>query len=233
MMFRRSCQCLVTLGAVSLSACVIGPPPQPDDPLYAPVMTPSAQRSAPQNGSLFSPNRGMDLYSDNTAGRVGDIITVLLQETTVSQKSSNVEVVKEQDITIPEAAGAAGTLLGNNIGGLGSSVGTDLTSDREFLGEADAGQRNNLRGNISVTVVDVWPNGALVIRGEKWMTLNRGDEYIRIRGLVRPQDVRQDNTVLSTKIANARITYSGTGSLADSQSMGWLSRFFNSAYWPF
>ncbi|MEJ2444755.1 MAG: flagellar basal body L-ring protein FlgH [Exilibacterium sp.] len=77
------------------------------------------------------------------------------------------------------------------------------------------------------------PSGNLVVRGEKWMTLNRGEEYIRIRGIVRPEDISQSNTVASTKLANAHISYSGTGSLAESQEMGWLARFFNSAYFPF
>src|SRR5690606_1207428 len=97
---------------------------------------------------------------------------------------------------------------------------TNIRSDREFTGEAEADQSNRLNGNISVTVVDIYPNGTLVIRGEKWMTLNRGEEFIRLSGLVRPDDVTPENTVLSTRIANARITYSGTGELADSQQMG-------------
>jgi len=71
------------------------------------------------------------------------------------------------------------------------------------------------------------------VRGEKWITLNRGDEYIRISGIIRPEDVSQENTISSTKLANARISYSGTGELAESQSMGWVSRFFNNPLWPF
>ena len=77
------------------------------------------------------------------------------------------------------------------------------------------------------------PNGNLMVRGEKWMTLNNGDEYIRIRGMLRKEDVTLQNTVSSTKLANARISYGGTGDLANSQKMGWLSKFFNSIYWPF
>lgn len=84
-----------------------------------------------------------------------------------------------------------------------------------------------------MTVAEVLPNGNLVVRGEKWMTLNRGDEFIRISGIVRPDDISPNNTVVSTRLANAQISYSGTGTLADSQSMGWLARFFNSEYWPF
>ena len=174
-----------------LSACVIGPSPQPNDPYFAPVMQPTPAAARPTNGSLYR-DGALTLFADQKAARVGDILTVLLQENTISTKSSNVEVTKESETSIPEA-----TLLGRGVSVLGNGLGADLSSEREFVGEADASQRNNLRGDISVTVVDIWPNGALVLRGEKWMTLNRGDEYIRFSGSVRPQDIRQDNTVLS------------------------------------
>ena len=84
-----------------------------------------------------------------------------------------------------------------------------------------------------VTIADVLPNGLLVIRGEKWMTLTNGQEFIRISGLIRPDDVASNNTVSSTKVADARISYSGTGDLAAANKQGWASRFFNSSVWPF
>lgn len=211
-----------------LGACASQPRTAPDDPHFAPVMAPAPQPLAGSNGSLFQTSGAMDLFSDRKATRVGDIITIMLDEATVSQKSSNVGISKESDVTVPEAS-----FLGRGITAGGLTLGANLGAQREFSGEADAAQRNNLRGNITVSVVDVWPNGTLVIRGEKWMTLNHGDEFIRISGLVRPDDVTPENTVLSTKVANARISYSGTGDLAESQSMGWLGRFFNGSYWPF
>lgn len=223
---------LGVVGALGLTGCVIHQAPVPNDPHYAPVMVPTAHQPLPHNGSLFTPNNDMDLFTDRKARRVGDILTVVLQEKTVSKKSSNVDVSKESDISVPEVAGAAGTLLGKSVGLGGLSLGTDLSTEREFKGEADAAQSNNLLGDVAVSVVNIWPNGTLEIRGEKWITLNRGDEFIRISGLVRPDDVTPQNTVLSTKVANARIAYSGTGALAQSGSMGWLSRFFNSSLWP-
>lgn len=217
--------------AMVLSACVVHQPPQPNDPYYAPVLKPSSVAQPPSKGSLYSHNSAISLFDDRKATQVGDIITVLLQESTSSSKSSNVEVIKESDTQI--APGGAGTILGSqpSLGEFGLS--SSLSGEREFKGEADADQSNRLSGSISVTVVDVFPNGTLLIRGEKWITLNRGNEYIRISGLVRPEDVSPDNMIMSTKIANARIAYSGTGELADSQEMGWLSRFFNSPIWPF
>jgi flagellar L-ring protein precursor FlgH len=82
-------------------------------------------------------------------------------------------------------------------------------------------------------VVQVLANQNLLVRGEKWLTLNNGDEYIRLTGVVRPADVSPTNEIASTKIANARIQYSGTGSFATAQEEGWLSGFFSSEYWPF
>src|SRR5690606_4314762 len=102
-----------------------------------------------------------------------------------------------------------------------------------FNGEADANQSNSLTGPITVTVADVLPNGLLAVRGEKWITLNNGDELIRLSGLIRPEAVGPDNSVLSTRIADARITYSGTGAFANASKPGWLSQFFMSPVWPF
>jgi flagellar L-ring protein precursor FlgH len=83
-----------------------------------------------------------------------------------------------------------------------------------------------------VHVLKVLPNGNLMIRGEKWLTLNNGDEYIRLTGVIRPKDINSNNTILSTKVANARIQYAGTGSFADANEQGWLTKFFNSSWWP-
>lgn len=218
----------VVAALLALSACVINQPVAPDDPYYAPVLVPGAAPAEPTNGSLYRGNSGIELFADRKATRVGDIITVVLQERTTSSKSSNIEITKDNEIT-----GSIGGLAGLNPTHNGNPLSTDLRSEREFTGEADADQSNRLQGNISVTVVDVFPNGTLAVRGEKWITLNRGDEYIRISGLVRPDDVTPENTVLSTRIANARITYSGEGDIANSQRMGWLGNFFNNPIWPF
>jgi len=221
-------RCIAALATVLLSGCVIQQPIVPNDPYYAPVMAPSKVPVENTNGSLFRDNVALTLYSDRKARRVGDIITIVLQERTSSSKTSNIGIVKDNEATIP-----AGMLLGVIPTSDEIPLDTGISAEREFKGEAEADQSNRLTGNISVTVVDVYPNGTLSIRGEKWMTLNRGDEYIRISGLVRPDDVTPENTVVSTKIANARITYSGEGDIANSQKMGWVTNFFNNPLWPF
>ncbi len=220
---------LLTLGVVLVvSGCAVSTPVKPGDPAYAPVMSLPQAQQQPHDGSLFLAGNGLQLFADRKATRVGDVITIVLDERTVSQKTNNVSISKESD-----ASFNAGPILGTNPTYKNLSLDTDIQQDRDFEGEADADQSNSLQGNITVTVSDILPNGNLVVRGEKWMMLTRGDEYIRISGILRPEDVTPENTVPSNRLANARISYSGTGELADSTEMGWITKFFNSPIWPF
>jgi len=221
---------ILILCITNLSGCMGNEKIKPGDPYYAPTI--SASEAMPQrtDGSLYQDSYGLALFGDRKAHFVGDIITITLSESTVSKKSSNVNVKKDNTTVFNSGAG---TLLGTNpkIGQL--NLGTNIAQNRQFGGNSGADQSNSLLGNITVTVAEILPNGNLVVRGEKWMTLNSGDEFIRISGIVRPDDVAPDNTIVSTRLANAKISYSGTGTLADSQKMGWLSKFFNSSLWPF
>jgi flagellar L-ring protein precursor FlgH len=123
-------------------------------------------------------------------------------------------------------------LLG--LGLLGSAdMNAELQSSKAFKGKGKTDQSNQLNGAISVTVVEVLPNGNLKIRGEKRVTLNQGDEFVRLSGIVRPVDITPANTILSDRIADATFMYTGEGALADSSTKGWLSRVLNSAWFPF
>jgi len=168
------------------------------------------------------------LFEDQRARRVGDILTIVLQETTNASKSASLETNRDNDIDI-----SAPTLLGGGVTKDGDAVlAADLDSSQEFDGEGSTEQSNSLTGRVTVTVTEVLPNGYLMVRGEKVPTLNRGDEFIRFSGIVRPLDIRTDNTVLSTQVADAQIIYSGSGEVAEASRHGWLSRFFL-AFWPF
>jgi flagellar L-ring protein precursor FlgH len=227
---------LVILSLVFIVGCAGQNPVRPNDPKFAPVVPISPAKPKFEEGSLYHQGYGLALFGNTNNHRVGDIITIILDERTVSSKSSAVAIDKESTNSLLE--NGAATVLGKDttkslpvIGDV--TVPLQSQQSREFAGDASADQSNRLQGNISVTITDVLPNGNLVVRGEKWLTLNSGDEYIRISGYLRPQDVTLNNTVISTKLANAQIAYSGTGDLANSQKMGWLSRFFNSPIWPF
>ncbi len=220
---------------LSLSACD-KPNIKPDDPQFAPVYPQPQPITKPKNGSLFQDRNGLLLFGNTNSHRIGDIITITLEESTSSTKSSGVAIDKESNTSLLEAGNP--TVLGRDtakdlpiVGNVTVPLNTAQT--RGFSGDASADQSNSLQGNISVTITNILPNGNLIVRGEKWLTLNNGDEYIRISGILRKEDVTLENTVSSTKLANARISYSGTGDLANSQKMGWLSKLFNSSLWPF
>ncbi|EAQ31831.1 flagellar basal body L-ring protein FlgH [Idiomarina baltica] len=214
---------------VTLAACSSNQPaPMPNDPYYAPVLPEERAEPVVPTGSLYQAQYSDNMYSDIKARRLGDIITVTLQERTTASKSANAQTTKESnvDLPVPTILGQAATINGNPIS-------ANLGGTRDFTGDATADQSNRLSGEITVTVIRTLANGNLIVRGEKWLRINTGDEYIRLTGIIRPQDVSADNTIPSTRVANARIEYSGTGSLASTQEQGWLTRFFNSSYWPF
>ncbi|HHJ12817.1 MAG TPA: flagellar basal body L-ring protein FlgH [Gammaproteobacteria bacterium] len=227
---------LPALAMLAAGGCATTPPPQDN---YRPTLPRAYVDQPPRNGAIYQAQRDVRLFEDVKARRVGDVITVILQESTSASKTATAKTDKSQktDIASPTILGAVPTFNAPGILPLDSNrnntLENSLSSSNAFEGEADASQSNSLSGNITVTIADVLPNGNLVVRGEKWLTLNKGEEFIQISGIVRPQDVSTDNTVLSTQIADARITYSGKGFLADSNEPGWLARFFNSPFWPF
>ncbi|MGF1732436.1 flagellar basal body L-ring protein FlgH [Photobacterium kasasachensis] len=175
------------------------------------------------DGSLFSANYGLALFQDRRAFRIGDILTVELDEQTRSSKKAGTSFGKDSNVGI-------GVPL---IAGKAQPKGQfTLEGERDFKGSSSSSQQNSLSGSITVMVADVLPNGVLRIRGEKWLKLNQGDEYIRLSGLVRVDDIDGSNRVSSQRLGDARITYSGRGALADANEAGWLSRFFNSSWFP-
>jgi flagellar L-ring protein precursor FlgH len=221
---------LSTVGLLMMSGCVSTetPPVTANDPFFAPAMPTIAQPKLVEDGSLFKAGLVNSLYSDVKARRVGDLISVQLRENTNASKSANTATTKDTGANLSPITGLGGNAL--NLGGQAIQLG--IASNNTFAGDAATAQSNSLSGNISVTVIEVLPNQNLVIRGEKWLTLNSGDEYIRLTGIIRPADISPDNEIESNKIANARIQYSGTGSFADAQKQSLVSRFFNSKWWP-
>lgn len=206
---------------LALSACAANGGPRQN---WEPSPPRIYQAPEPTAGAIFQAGTDMALYGDVKARNVGDILTVLLSERTSASKSASTSTSKESgiDFGVP-------TIFGRTI----PEGAVSLDHERDFSGSGNSTQSNQLDGQVTVTVADRLPNGTLVVRGEKRLMLNQGEEFIRIEGLVRPADITPQNTVVSTQIADARIIYSGKGSLADANAQGWLSRFFNSALWPF
>lgn len=211
-----------------MAGCATVLPPQPDDPEFAPVPLAAMQPPAPNPGGIYRPSHGRGLFTDRRAAGIGDVINVLLTEKTTSKKSAGTSVTKEGSVDFND-----GALLGVKPTWSPYGLPTNIDHKRDFSGEAASDQSNSLDGSITVTVSEVLPNGLLRVRGEKWLTLNTGDEFIRLKGLVNPDDIAPDNSVPSTRLADARISYSGRGSLANANRMGWISKFFNHPLWPF
>ena len=209
-----------------LAACT---PLPPKDPEFAPVQPASLMPPIQNSGSIYQSGYDMRLFEDNKAMRVGDVLTIKLQELTQAKKADDLNAKKDLDIAV-----GAPTVEGFAVSSLtGNSAETELTAKRDFKGEGEANQSNSLRGDISVTVVELLPNGNLKVRGEKRVTLNQGNEYIRLSGIVRPVDIDPANTISSDKVADATIMYIGDGAMADASKMGWLSRIIYSPWFPF
>lgn len=197
---------------------------QSDDPYYAPVYPNGMTPSQAPTGGIYQTSMGDVFFGDQKASKVGDILTINLNETTTSTKANAATVSKSSSATIENP-----TVLGQEL-----KVDTTLPQQgTDFTGNASANQNNSLSGTISVTVFRTYPNGLLAVRGEKWLRLNQGDEYIRFSGVVRRQDISPNNTVDSERVADARITYSGTGEVAAGSEQGWVSRLLNSSDMPY
>jgi len=194
---------------------------------FAPPVYEVSPPPSPINGSIYSSNYKMSLFSDIKANRVGDLLTIILVEETTASKSADISTDKNTSISIPNPI-----ILGRAVSFGSRTLETGIDTSNEFDGSGSANQSNSLDGSVSVIVEQVLANGNLRVRGQKLITINQGDEFVRVTGLVRPEDIRGDNTVLSTQIADAHFSYGGRGVIADSNSVGWLARFFNSPYWP-
>ena len=199
------------------------------DPDFAPVQPASLIPPVQNSGSIYQAGYDMRLFEDNKARRVGDVLSIIFNEATQANKAADLSQEKQNSMSF-----TAPSLYGMAIQTMtGKDLQTTVSSDNKFTGTGKADQSNSLTGNISVTVIELLPNGDLKVRGEKRVTLNQGDEYVRLSGIVRPIDIDPSNTVSSDKVADATIMYTGNGSMADASKMGWLSRILNSAWIPF
>jgi flagellar L-ring protein precursor FlgH len=218
--------CILAVMLSLLEACT--PIPQ-RDPAFAPVAPADLRPPVQNSGSIYQSGYDTRLFEDQTAKRVGDILTITLLEKTQAKKADDLNTSKDtqMSVTAPTLFGMAASVL------TGKDLETKLASTKEFTGEGEANQSNSLSGNISVTVVELLPNGNLSVRGEKRVTLNQGDEFIRLSGIVRPVDINSSNIITSDKVADVTIMYIGDGAMADASKMGWLSRIVQSPWFPF
>lgn len=205
--------------AALLSACsVIAPPALPSaDPGPLPAVLVVPQR--PAGGGIFVAGRSASLTADSRTFRSGDVLTVVLQEATQASKKADTQLGKQSN-------------SGLNLDLNGKTRAYSGGAQSDFTGSSTSSQQNTLQGAVTVIVQEVMGNGLLRVAGEKSLTLNQGEELVRLAGYVRPADVDSDNRVSSQRIANARISYSGRGHMADANTPGWLTRLFVSPWSP-
>ncbi len=209
-----------------LAACRTAPEPVGDFRATEPEPLPAA---AAGNGAIYQAGHDLPLFENAVARRVGDVLTVNLVERTQASKSATTTTSKKTkaDLPGPTLAGAPVTVNGREI------LDAALDHASTFEGSGDSAQSNQLSGSITVTVARRLPNGNLLVRGQKWIALNQGREYVRIQGIVRPVDIGPDNSVPSYKVADAQIEYGSQGVLAAANTKSLLGRFFDSKWMPF
>jgi flagellar L-ring protein precursor FlgH len=210
-------------GALLLAACASREPIEDFEPI------PDEPMPVPTNGAIYQVNHDVALFENATARHIGDIVTIRLVENTNASKSSSTTTSKNTTIDLPgpTIAGRPVTVNGTPI------LENSLENSTSFDGSGDSAQSNTLVGDITVVVVRRFNNGNLLVRGTKWIAINQGKELMRIEGVIRPIDIQPDNSILSSRVANASITYGGRGALADANKQSWLARFFSSPLLPF
>ncbi len=217
----------ITVALLSATALLAAPPAlakkkhKDEEQRYAPTYAATPPAPPPANGSIFQAAYGYaPLTSGARAAMVGDVITIQLVESTQASKSTAANTSRAGDVGLtPPSTGIFSKLF--------SSSDVASSGSQSFKGTGAASQSNSLSGEITVTVAQVYPNGTMLVKGEKALTLNRGDEFIQISGIIRQADVSPTNTVLSTRVADAKITYTGKGEIARASRQGWLQRFFS------
>ena len=215
--------------SVALSGCLkpINVKKAPDD--FKPIKQQVLNIQRQDNGSIYQHGMRVGLFDDTTAKYVGDVLTIILIENTNASATSNTNSSKDNKVDLPGP-----TLAGQKVTKDGVEIlQNNFSGEREFSGQGTSAMNSSFNGKISVTVANVLPNRNLVVRGEKMMMLNQSDEYVRFIGIVRPQDIKQDNSIDSTRVANVHMAYGGKGDLSTANKMGALGRFFQSQAWPY
>ena len=214
---------LVSLTLAGCSMLPINPPPLS----FPPTPPPVAVTGPATPGAIYRAGTELSLFQDQRARNPGDLITIMLVESTNATTSASTKTSKKSDATM-----SATSLFGGKAGLANRLLNNSASGDSNFDGSGDSSQSNKLEGSLTVTVASRLPNGNLIVRGEKRLQLNQGNEFVQIQGIVRPADIAPDNSVPSSRVADARISYGGRGALANSNAAGWLTRFFQSPLFP-
>ncbi|MCG6966507.1 MAG: flagellar basal body L-ring protein FlgH [Chromatiaceae bacterium] len=222
---------LLVIGTALLAGCNSAPQRDPEFAAVPPASIPPMPQG---NGSIYQAGFERSWFENVRARHIGDILVINLVEDTEAKHTNTGNVSKSNSTSILNPT-LFGSMPSFSLPGFNGSydLSQGLESDTSFQGDADNTQNNQFNGSISVMVTDVLPNGYLQVRGEKRIGMTGGNEYIRVSGIVRPEDIDPRNTVDSTRLADATLTYIGDGQVSTASTMGWLAKFFISALMPF
>ena len=196
-------------------------------PEFQPVYPLASDRPKIATGGIYSNRQSDAWFGRGRNYQVGDIITVLLNESTQAARTQNTDVSREAKNSLPSGASTQVGKMSPFLDGV--NLNDNKTSS---TGKGKADQQASLSGSVAVTVVEILANGNLVIRGEKKLGLSEGTEVIQVSGVIRPEDIGPNSTVQSRRLANAQIAYRGSGDLANATKAGWGTSFMHK-YWPF
>jgi len=230
---------LTLVVALGLSGCATAPAPLKHSPEFAPVLPVEIEKPRVATGAIYIGRQSDNFFGRSRNYKVGDLITVLLNESTQAGRRQSGSITREssndvipsgltsrvQNLSLPTR------ILGTTLDGVLNGANTN-SSSIESSGSGEADQRASLTGALSVTVVEVLSNGNLMVRGEKQLALTEGAEIIQVSGILRPNDVSPNNTVQSRRLANAQISYRGTGDMANASKAGWGTSALMKL-WPF
>ena len=224
---------LILLPALGLAGGCVSTPDRVDpDPQYQAAEPVEPLPAARPTGAIYQaqaePARPMALWEDDRAKQVGDVVIIQLSERTNAQKSESLSTDRSASATVgvPTLFGGQGVFQEADV------LETRIDGQTGFEGDGSSAQSASLTGSVAAVVSQVLPNGNLLVHGEKIIRLNAEEEYIRISGIVRPQDVSANNVVLSTRVANAQIDYGGNGEISNSSRPGWILKLLSSFFWP-
>lgn len=201
-----------------LAGCAI----TPDSIIHKPAgaVTPQQRVAAASNGSIYQSSSYRPIFEDRRARYVGDNLTILINEKTSAAKAGAGSGSKSNSVSYSAS----------QIFGLSSSVldklGVNASGASKFEDKGSASSSNNFSGMIGVTVIEVMPNGNLLVSGEKQIAFDRGAEFIRFSGVVNPDNIASGNVVSSTLVADARVEYRSNTRLDAADITSQMTRFF-------